>query len=292
MPPFARVLVVAAAILALAAPAQAAAPGSGKVPPGQARKELRAQLGRFGLVSLDRHTGTPRAVGRLDGFLTGASGADAKDVALDYLRAHGDALGLPGGMPPGLRLVHEDVDRRPAAPRRGASPYRGIPSSDTGLRATVTASGRLLSLGGAPAPDPSVPAIDPKLPPQKAYAAVVGRPGRITARGTDAEQRTTFAGGGSASLVLYQGADGTRLGWRVLAPVSAADFADATVDAADGAVVRRANRTKSALGEDLPGSPDDGAQITFPWPTAWLSTHRARRSTGRASTRSPTRATW
>ena len=278
MLPYARVLALAAAATVLAAPAQASntaargfghGQGASKEPPGQARKALRAELGRFGLVTTDPRTGTPRAVGRLDGFLTGANGGDAADVALGYLRAHGNALGLPDGVPPGLTLVARSstggIQRL-----EWRQSYRGIPSSDTGLRATVTASGRLLSLGGAPAPDPSVATIDPKLPPQKAYAAVAGHAPRITSRETGAEQATTFAGGGRASLVLYQGADGTRLGWRVLAPVSEDEFADANVDAADGTVVRRANRIKHATAKVYPGTPDDSAQITFPWPTAWL----------------------
>ena len=92
-------------------------------------------------------------------------------------------------------------------------------------------------------------------------------------RGNDPEQHTTFTGGATASLVLYQGGDGARLGWRVVAPIGPGELADAIVDAADGTVVKRANRVKAAAPGDalvFPSSPDAGLQQTrslSPWGT-------------------------
>ncbi|HKH16786.1 MAG TPA: hypothetical protein VKA57_04615, partial [Solirubrobacteraceae bacterium] len=47
---------------------------------------LRERLGRFGLVTAEPRTGTPRAVAKLDGFLTGPSDRRGSDVVLDYVR--------------------------------------------------------------------------------------------------------------------------------------------------------------------------------------------------------------
>ena len=110
-----RALAIAMAGPVLAAPAQAAAPaattfdarpGQAAAAPGQATQALRKALGAQGLVSSDPRTGTVRAAGRLDGALTGPSGKDGAVVALDYVRAHGSALGLPSGSIPGLAPEH------------------------------------------------------------------------------------------------------------------------------------------------------------------------------------------
>ena len=50
--------------------------------PSIAVTKLGHQLGLQGAISIDPLTGTPRMVGRLDGFLTGPSAAPASAVAL------------------------------------------------------------------------------------------------------------------------------------------------------------------------------------------------------------------
>ena len=47
---------------------------------------LRTRLGADAIVSVDDRNGGLRMVGRLDGFLTPASKADAADIALGYVR--------------------------------------------------------------------------------------------------------------------------------------------------------------------------------------------------------------
>ena len=52
------------------------------------------RCGMQGIVDLDALTATPRRVTRIDGFLTGASRRRARQVALDYVKAHPDVFGL------------------------------------------------------------------------------------------------------------------------------------------------------------------------------------------------------
>src|SRR3954454_12993035 len=76
--------------------------------PGRAaRAQLAHELGRFAAISVDRTTGTARAVTRTDGYLSApASGAPAA-IALDWARAHADALGLAASDLGRLTLVRD-----------------------------------------------------------------------------------------------------------------------------------------------------------------------------------------
>ena len=206
---------------------------------------LRDRLGRFGLVTSEPRTGTPRAVAKLNGFLTGASGAPGAEVALDYVRDHPGVFKLDDGDLDGLRLVdrgrsggieHLTWEQR----------YRGIPAADTQLQAAVDASGRLMTVTGSPAPDLAIRSIEPSVSAERAYAAVRESAAAVASRAEGPERRTTFADGGRASLTLYQDGDGAQLGWRVLAHVSSTEVYDALVDARTGAVVRRSNRVHFA----------------------------------------------
>ena len=169
----------AATLLALAPPAGAATPERGDFD-ARARGEqraggaaLRERLGRFGLVAADPRTGTPRAVARLDGFLTGAGDRPGSEVALGYVRDHAGVFGLDGGDVERLRLVRR-VRAGGVEHLTWEQRYRGIPSADTELRAAVTASGRLLSVTGAPAADLAVGSVEPAVSAERAYAAVRG----------------------------------------------------------------------------------------------------------------------
>ena len=264
----------------LAAPAYAADPertafdarpaAAGDAVPGAATRQLKQALGDQGLVSADPSTGTVRAAAKLDGALTRPSGRDGEDVALDYVRGHARALGLDGGSPPGLHRTRRVVDGRMQVITWGQR-HQGIPSADTYLEAALDERGRLLSLTGAPADDLAPPTLEPALGAAAAVAAVTGlRPaGRGTRAAGDPERATAFHDGASASLVLYQGADGARLAWRVIAPAGDAELADAIVDAAGGTVVKRANRVKFAQANVFESNPDDSAQAMIDFPAAW-----------------------
>jgi hypothetical protein len=263
-----RALAAAVALLVFAAPAAAETPERGDFDARPAGDEtgssqaeaLREQLGTFGLVSEEQRTGTARAVAKLDGFLTRPSDRAGRAIALDYVRDNPKVFGLDGDDVAALRLADRTFTGG-VEYLRWQQRYRGIPSSDTQLDAAVTGAGRLLSVTGPAAPDLAVDSIVPALSAEQAYAAV-RRSGRAAAprvavrnAAGGAERTTTFADGGTASLVLYQGGDGARLAWRVLAPVSPTEVYDATVDAGSGAVVRRANRVRFADALIYPTSP-------------------------------------
>ena len=272
-----RALVSVASLLALAAPAAADTPERGDFDArarGQERAAgaaLRDRLGRFGLVTGEPRTGTPRAVAKLDGFLTGRSAASAADVALGYVRDREGVFGLDRGDLDTLRLARstraDGVEHLTWEQR-----YRGIPSADTQLQAAVSASGRLLSVTGAPAPDLAVASIEPAVSAERAYAAVAHAKVAVSRRAGGAERVTTFADGGRAALALYQDGDGARLGWRVLAPVSSSEVYDAIVDTGNGMVVRRNNRVDFAgAARIIRFNPRDTPQEPFTFPDAWLA---------------------
>jgi hypothetical protein len=275
-----RALAAAVTLLAVAAPAQAKEPETSNFdarpqsaaatqPPGEsARDALRARLGQFGALALDEHTGTLRSVGRLDGFLTGPSGRDGAAIALDYVRDHAGAFGLDGSDLDGLRLVNRDfvagVEHLSWEQR-----YRGIPAADAGLQASVTGSGRLLTVTGPPAADLAVRSIEPAVPAAEAYAAARDSGGdpspgaAVTQREGGAEQETRFGDGGHASLTLYRAGAGYRLAWRILAPVSSTGVYDVLIDARSAQPIRRANRVKFAVPANVfENNPDTAPQTT------------------------------
>ena len=131
------VAAAAAAILLLAASTALAAPGKEKrhgrsnydvrasrtvvdraaeyaAKPSAAVKALEGLLGTQGVVAIDGLTGTPRMVGRLDGYLTGPSGASAADVALGYVRAHAGVFGIDLST---LQLARQSTSAERQSPR-------------------------------------------------------------------------------------------------------------------------------------------------------------------------------
>ncbi len=101
-------------------------------------------------------TGAPRVVARLDGFLTGPSGAAPADIALGYLRAHRAAFGVAGADLDALRLVRDYVDILGTHHLTWVQTVDGVPMWDTDVRAHVTADGELVAITGAPVADVEV----------------------------------------------------------------------------------------------------------------------------------------
>lgn len=111
-----------------------------------------AAFGGKALVDLDATTGTPRMVARLDGFLTGTSQRAADDIVLDYVTAHLDGFGLEQRDLATLVERPTYVDVTGTRHLAWGQSFDGVEVFGHGLEAAVTASGRLLTVGGAPMP--------------------------------------------------------------------------------------------------------------------------------------------
>ncbi|MGH2997126.1 MAG: hypothetical protein ACRDM9_12500, partial [Gaiellaceae bacterium] len=217
--------------------------------PSNAQDALRRSLGLLGVVEVDSLTGTPRVVAKLDGFLTGPSSRDAKDVALDYVRAHADVFLLDAEDLAGLRVTRDYADIAGIRHLVWAQTAGGIAAFDNDLRANVTADGRLLNVLGSPLPDLTdrVAALAPALDATGAVGAALRSVGRelrsprILSRGLGPKQPTRFAGGHRANLVLFNTPRGVKLAWRATAFADADEVYDTVVDASSGEVLRRVN---------------------------------------------------
>ena len=216
-----------------------------------ARKAQRAKWGRFGLLQVDPRTGTPRAVGRLDGFLTGESARDNADIALDHVRSHPELFGLDGGDLDALRLVDRTPSSLGVERIVWEQSYRGVPAIDTMLIANVSATGRLVNVLGSPRADLTLRSVEPRMTGAEAYAAAAAQLGGARA--------------GTGDLVIYEGDGGPRLGWRVWLAASKVAVFDAVVDDGTGEVVRQRNMVEGVDGsvfKNYPGAPVGGEQET------------------------------
>jgi hypothetical protein len=186
----------------------------------QARLDLKRSLGAEGVLQLDRRTGTPRVIARLDGFLTGPSSATPEQVALGWARRHTAVIGGKLGR---LRLVQRAVAPDGLTSLVWTQVVDGIPSIDGTLRAAVDARGRLVWIGGSPQPNLGRAVTRPLL--------------------TVAEALRRFAGDRlRAEQVLF----GRRIAWHAWLSVDSAHVYDVVVDARSGKLLRRVNRVFNA----------------------------------------------
>jgi len=234
--------------------------------PSAAVSALARSLGTQGIVSIDGLTGTPRVVGRLDGFLTGPSSASAAQVALDYVRAHADVFRLDVSSLQQTRETVSPNGNRHVWWRQVAD---GIPVFGNGLKANVTRDGRLINIVGSPLATLSGAAAAPAVTAEQALAqtrrdagaAVV--PLAATQRG-DARKSTTFSSGETAGLTLFATVKGNRLGWDLLGQPDGDSLYRQVVDAQTGAILYRQSLVNNATGlfiRNYPGAPNGGTQV-------------------------------
>ncbi len=216
-----------------------------------ARRDLRADLGARALVSIDRATGRPRVVGRLDGALTGPSGDTGAEIASRFLRAHAAAYGLTSAQIAGLEVGAQRRSAGGLVSVQLTQSHGGVTSIDSGVRAVLDARGRLIELVGAPDPDLATAGTQRAVSRERAAtiaAEASGAPGR--------------AAGARVSAVIFHIGPAARQGWRVLVAAGPRQTDDVLVDATSGAVVRRANRVVAAnaasVYEAWPGAPLGG----------------------------------
>jgi extracellular elastinolytic metalloproteinase len=242
-----------------------------------AAARLHGALGRQAVVDIDRRTGTPRHLARLDGFLSGPRRDDPVEVARRYIAAHAAALGIEAGDVTRHKLVRSYTSPIGVTHVTFAQTYGGIPAFDGFVRVNVARDGRVVNLVGSPVRDLGVASTRPALTPRAARAAAMrdaGAAGPVpdvaTSRG-DPERATRFEDGEKARLVIF---DGARLAW-YLSPV--ADDSLYLVDANNGRVLWQQDITSDVAGKVWDyypvdrGSRTDGHTQTFrAFPAAWL----------------------
>ena len=243
-----------------AATAQRALTAAAK--PGSAVRELRESLGIQGIVDIDKVTGTPRRVAKLDGFLTKASTRKPEKIALDYVKAHSGVFGLNAAAVAGLSLRKNYTDIEGVQHLSFSQSVGGVPVFGNGLKAHVAKDGRLIQVDGSPlAALPATPGTAKLTAAKAREAAVADVFGTSAATVKNAASGvTTFSDGGNARPVLFQTVSGPRLAWQTLTMDQG--FLH-VVDAASGAVLFRQNLVASDHGQvwrNYPGAPAGGTQ--------------------------------
>ena len=190
-----------------------------------ARADLRGSLGRQAMLTVDDRTGGVKAVGRLDGFLTKASSADARSVALGYVRSHSDVFGLSAADLRGLKLVRDYTSPDGVTHLQWAQVVDGFTVADSSLLANVNRDGRLVNVTGGIRGGLKLNTATPKIAATTAYARTlrsVGSSAKVPAKHSARSSGTraaAFGARGAAELVAVAAGDGLRLAWRVQAPV-------------------------------------------------------------------------
>ena len=243
-------------------------------PSVSAIRKLRDTLGVQGIVDIDRATGTPRLLARIDGFLTAASRKKPVAIALDYVKAHSDVFGLDAAAVDSLSLRQDYVDVEKTHHLSFVQTVGGVAVFGNGLKAHVTANGRLIQVDGSPLTALPAAAGSATLSAAGARAEAVKdvfgtSAAKVTKSDTNATKTTTFSDGGNAKLVYFQTASGPRLAWQT---VTVDEGYLHVIDAATGQVLFRQSTMESDTGQawaNYPGAPKGGRQQTVSL-TKWL----------------------
>ena len=217
----------------------------------------------------------PKVLQRFDGTLSAPASGAPRAVALRYVRANLDDLGLD----------RDDLDtlQAPTTQTAGAittvrwrQAVDGIPAADSELRVNLASDGRVLSVLGEPAHD---------LRANTTAAITAGEAVRAVQDATSSyrplprdrgpsgpTQATTYADDTTAELAL----DDRRLVWRVTYRADAGAVYDAFVDARSGLVRRKVNLVKNdtpaTVWENYPGAPQGGtASLRNLETSGWLA---------------------
>ncbi len=208
--------------------------------------DLRRSLGSEAVLDMDGVTGTPRQVGRLDGFLTGPQRGRPVDIALAYVRSHLAAFGLSQADLATLHLRQDYTDIAGIHHLSFVQTVDGTEVFGNGLKAHVTRNGELISVQGAPLAGAAAPA--------RGSRAAVGTAAEAISRArADLAERSTAPGPADlATEVLFMTPGGLRRGWQTIT-MSAARPAQHVIDALDGRVLYR-----RSLGNDAAPTGDTG----------------------------------
>ena len=213
-------------------------------------------LGPQAVIDIDALTGTPRNLGRLDGYLTGKHSGSARSIALDFVRSHLDVLGLSSADLSTLRFRKDAVDNIGLHHLSWTQVVDGIPVFGNGLKVKVTRDGRILAVQGSPVAGltslarsaPSASRMTAAQARAKAAADVGGRAASAAvARSSSAG--TTWKNRDFAKRVWFVTPAGLRPGWSTYVQAGAAGSFQHVVDAASGAVLFRRSTVDHADGD-------------------------------------------
>lgn len=212
-----------------------------KVAGSAAARALTDQIGPTAKYDVDGTTGTVRQLADLAGHLTGPSRAPATRVALDYVRAHVDALGLTAADLGSLRLSRDYVDVVGTHHLSWTQSVGGLTVFGNGLTAAVDKSGRLLAVGGSPVSSPAAaPAGTSAI--KSATAAI------RTARSQAGDTSTAPTVDDSANAVALVAGGRTYRAWRTITTTGASP-ALSVYDAATGRLLYRRSLSSDVGGE-------------------------------------------
>ena len=235
------------------------------------------------IVSINPTTGTPDNLTSLDGYLTPRSDRSARDIVLTYVRNHVAALGLTAADVGTLRLRSSYSDPAGIQHLSWIQTVNGISVFGNGLRAHVTADGRLIALQGAPvdglasltAKLATTPDLGAATAREKAAddvgGAVDGAASETRSGGT-----TTWSNGDYADLVWFVTQSGARLAWSTYTQAGDGLVYSHVLDADTGGVLYRNDLVDFDEGDAkvydyYPGAAEGGsAKVVNLFKRGWL----------------------
>ncbi|MDX6358047.1 MAG: extracellular elastinolytic metalloproteinase [Nocardioidaceae bacterium] len=244
-------------------------------------------LGAQSLISYDPLTGTPRNLGRMNGYLSGRSSAPARGVAMSFVRSHLSVLGLRSADLKTLRFRGDYVDTIGVHNLSWSQSVRGIPVFGNGLKVKVTRDGRVLSVQGSPvsglarmtARAPSALRVSAASARTTAARNVGGSAAHVavaSSRGGTAPS-TSWANHDYAKRVWFLTASGLRPAWSTYVQTGPGAAYQHVVDAASGSVLYRRSTVDSADGDafvydNYPGAKRGGtARVVNLITKGWLT---------------------
>lgn len=234
-------------------------------------RELRRSVGADATVSINPVTGTPRNLAARDGYLTPASAASPRRIALQYVRRHASSLGLRRDDVSTFRLRKSYTDPAGITHLAWTQVVDGVPVFGNGLEAHVTDVGELISVQGAPVSglgamttdESTTPAISAATAREDAAEDAGGEVDTDAARRSTRSTTTVWSNGDRAELVWFATGDDVRLAWNTLTHAGDTLTYTHVVDATTGDVLYRQDLVDFERGdawayENYPGAKRGG----------------------------------
>jgi hypothetical protein len=217
-----------------------------------------ASLGGQAVVDVDPLTGTPRALGRLDGYLSGPRHGSARAIALGFVKQHLDVLGLSADDLRTFVFRKDYVDSLGVHNISWEQQVDGTPVFGNGLQVKVTRDGRVLSVLGSPvsglaglarqAPSAKIDASQARsAAARNVHGSVQSAQVRSARAGSNAA--TTWSNHDYAKKVWFLTDAGLRPGWSTYVQTGADSAYQHVIDAATGRALYRHSTVDKASGD-------------------------------------------